>query len=152
LRVQWGLLQCKLKHIKEWAGALGMRGMKWFGAEWVRGLMALVLLAIGVTQVVWLWQVPLSGMSFGRAMLGFTNILVSLGLQGTSRLPYLIGSMTLSVTVMVDAEWLRSGETLAALSLGVVLISLVVLLGLGGSESLRELADRREAAKAKEER
>jgi len=126
--------------------------MKWFGAEWVRGLMALVLLAIGVTQVVWLWQVPLSGMSLGRAMLGFTNILVSLGLQGTSRLPYLIGSMTLSVTVMIDAEWLRSGETLAALSLGVVLISLVVLLGLGGSESLRELADRREAAKAKEER
>ena len=126
--------------------------MKWFGAEWVRRLMALVLLAIGVTQVVWLWQVPLSGMSFGRAMLGFTNILVSLGLQGTSRLPYLIGSMTLSVTVMIDAEWLRSGETLAALSLGVVLISLVVLLGLGGSESLRELADRREAAKAKEER
>jgi len=125
--------------------------MKWFGAEWVRGLMALVLLAIGVTQVVWLWQVPLSGMSLGRAMLGFTNILVSLGLQGTSRLPYLIGSMTLSVTVMIDAEWLRSGETLAALSLGVVLISLVVLLGLGGSESLRELADRREAAKAKEE-
>jgi len=124
--------------------------MKWFGAEWVRGLMALVLLAIGVTQVVWLWQVPLSGMSLGRAMLGFTNILVSLGLQGTSRLPYLIGSMTLSVTVMIDAEWLRSGETLAALSLGVVLISLVVLLGLGGSESLRELADRREAAKAKE--
>ena len=126
--------------------------MKWFGAEWVRGLMALVLLAIGVTQVVWLWQVPLSGMSLGRAMLGFTNILVSLGLQGTSRLPYLIGSMTLSVTVMIDAEWLRSGETLAALSLGVVLISLVVLLGLGGSESLRELADRREAAKAKEKR
>jgi len=126
--------------------------MKWFGAEWVRGLMALVLLAIGVTQVVWLWQVPLSGMSFGRAMLGFTNILVSLGLQGTSRLPYLIGSMTLSVTVMVDAEWLRSGETLAALSLGVVLISLVVLLGLGGSESLQELTDRREAAKAKEKR
>jgi len=126
--------------------------MKWFGAEWVRGLMALVLLAIGVTQVVWLWQVPLSGMSLGRAMLGFTNILVSLGLQGTSRLPYLIGSMTLSVTVMIDAEWLRSGETLAALSLGVVLISLVVLLGLGGSESLREFADRREAAKAKEER
>ena len=126
--------------------------MKWFGAEWVRRLMALVLLAIGVTQVVWLWQVPLSGMSFGRAMLGFTNILVSLGLQGTSRLPYLIGSMTLSLTVMIDAEWLRSGETLAALSLGVVLISLVVLLGLGGSESLRELADRREAAKAKEER
>jgi len=126
--------------------------MKWFGAEWVRGLMALVLLAIGVTQVVWLWQVPLSGMSLGRAMLGFTNILVSLGLQGTSRLPYLIGSMTLSLTVMIDAEWLRSGETLAALSLGVVLISLVVLLGLGGSESLRELADRREAAKAKEER
>jgi len=126
--------------------------MKWFGAEWVRRLMALVLLAIGVTQVVWLWQVPLSGMSLGRAMLGFTNILVSLGLQGTSRLPYLIGSMTLSVTVMIDAEWLRSGETLAALSLGVVLISLVVLLGLGGSESLRELADRREAAKAKEER
>ena len=125
--------------------------MKWFGAEWVRRLMALVLLAIGVTQVVWLWQVPLSGMSLGRAMLGFTNILVSLGLQGTSRLPYLIGSMTLSVTVMIDAEWLRSGETLAALSLGVVLISLVVLLGLGGSESLRELADRREAAKAKEE-
>jgi len=124
--------------------------MKWFGAEWVRGLMALVLLAIGVTQVVWLWQVPLSGMSLGRAMLGFTNILVSLGLQGTSRLPYLIGSMTLSVTVMIDAEWLRSGETLAALSLGVVLISLVVLLGLGGSESLREFADRREAAKAKE--
>ena len=126
--------------------------MKWFGAEWVRGLMALVLLAIGVTQVVWLWQVPLSGMSFGRAMLGFTNILVSLGLQGTSRLPYLIGSMTLSVTVMIDAEWLRSGETLAALSLGVVLISLVVLLGLGGSESLQELTDRREAAKAKEKR
>ena len=126
--------------------------MKWFGAEWVRGLMALVLLAIGVTQVVWLWQVPLSGMSLGRAMLGFTNILVSLGLQGTSRLPYLIGSMTLSVTVMIDAERLRSGETLAALSLGVVLISLVVLLGLGGSESLRELADRREAAKAKEKR
>ena len=126
--------------------------MKWFGAEWVRRLMALVLLAIGVTQVVWLWQVPLSGMSLGRAMLGFTNILVSLGLQGTSRLPYLIGSMTLSVTVMIDAEWLRSGETLAALSLGVVLISLVVLLGLGGSESLREFADRREAAKAKEER
>jgi len=126
--------------------------MKWFGAEWVRRLMALVLLAIGVTQVVWLWQVPLSGMSLGRAMLGFTNILVSLGLQGTSRLPYLIGSMTLSLTVMIDAEWLRSGETLAALSLGVVLISLVVLLGLGGSESLRELADRREAAKAKEER
>ena len=125
--------------------------MKWFGAEWVRGLMALVLLAIGVTQVVWLWQVPLSGVSFGRAMLGFTNILVSLGLQGTSRLPYLIGSMTLSVTVMIDAEWLRSGETLAALSLGVVLISLVVLLGLGGSESLREFADRREASKAKEE-
>jgi len=124
--------------------------MKWFGAEWVRGLMALVLLAIGVTQVVWLWQVPLSGMSLGRAMLGFTNILVSLGLQGTSRLPYLIGSMTLSLTVMIDAEWLRSGETLAALSLGVVLISLVVLLGLGGSESLREFADRREAAKAKE--
>jgi len=124
--------------------------MKWFGAEWVRRLMALVLLAIGVTQVVWLWQVPLSGMSLGRAMLGFTNILVSLGLQGTSRLPYLIGSMTLSVTVMIDAEWLRSGETLAALSLGVVLISLVVLLGLGGSESLREFADRREAAKAKE--
>src|SRR6056300_1161952 len=129
-----------------------MSGMRWFGAEWVRGLMALVLLAIGVTQVVWLWQVPLSGMSFGRAMLGFTNILVSLGLQGTSRLPYLIGSMALSVTVMIDAEWLRSGETLAALSLGVVLISLVVLLGLGGSESLRELADRRESAKAKEER
>jgi len=126
--------------------------MKWFGAEWVRRLMALVLLAIGVTQVVWLWQVPLSGMSLGRAMLGFTNILVSLGLQGTSRLPYLIGSMTLSVTVMIDAEWLRSGETLAALSLGVVLISLVVLLGLVGSESLREFADRREAAKAKEER
>ena len=126
--------------------------MKWFGAEWVRRLMALVLLAIGVTQVVWLWQVPLSGMSLGRAMLGFTNILVSLGLQGTSRLPYLIGSMTLSLTVMIDAEWLRSGETLAALSLGVVLISLVVLLGLGGSESLRELTDRREAAKAKEER
>jgi len=126
--------------------------MKWFGAEWVRGLMALVLLAIGVTQVVWLWQVPLSGMSLGRAMLGFTNILVSLGLQGTSRLPYLIGSMTLSVTVMIDAEWLRSGETLAALSLGVVLISLVVLLGLGGSESLQELTDRREAAKAKEKR
>jgi len=126
--------------------------MKWFGAEWVRRLMALVLLAIGVTQVVWLWQVPLSGMSFGRAMLGFTNILVSLGLQGTSRLPYLIGSMTLSVTVMIDAEWLRSGETLAALSLGVVLISLVVLLGLGGSESLQELTDRREAAKAKEKR
>ena len=125
--------------------------MKWFGAEWVRGLMALVLLAIGVTQVVWLWQVPLSGVSFGRAMLGFTNILVSLGLQGTSRLPYLIGSMSLSVTVMIDAEWLRSGETLAALSLGVVLISLVVLLGLGGSESLREFADRREASKAKEE-
>ena len=125
--------------------------MKWFGAEWVRRLMALVLLAIGVTQVVWLWQVPLSGMSLGRAMLGFTNILVSLGLQGTSRLPYLIGSMTLSVTVMIDAEWLRSGETLAALSLGVVLISLVVLLGLGGSESLREFADRREAARAKEE-
>jgi len=124
--------------------------MKWFGAEWVRRLMALVLLAIGVTQVVWLWQVPLSGMSLGRAMLGFTNILVSLGLQGTSRLPYLIGSMTLSLTVMIDAEWLRSGETLAALSLGVVLISLVVLLGLGGSESLREFADRREAAKAKE--
>jgi len=126
--------------------------MKWFGAEWVRRLMALVLLAIGVTQVVWLWQVPLSGMSLGRAMLGFTNILVSLGLQGTSRLPYLIGSMTLSVTVMIDAEWLRSGETLAALSLGVVLISLVVLLGLGGSESLQELTDRREAAKAKEKR
>jgi len=124
--------------------------MKWFGAEWIRGLMALVLLAIGVTQVVWLWQVPLSGMSFGRAMLGFTNILVSLGLQGTSRLPYLIGSMALSVTVMIDAEWLRSGETLAALSLGVVLISLVVLLGLGGSESLREFADRREAARAKD--
>jgi hypothetical protein len=58
--------------------------------------------------------------------------------------------MTLSVTVMIDAEWLRSGETLAALSLGVVLISLVVLLGLGGSESLREFADRREAAKAKD--
>lgn len=125
--------------------------MRWFGAEWIRGLMALVLLVIGVTQVVWLWQVPLSGVSFGRAMLGFTNILVSLGLQGTSRLPYLIGSMTLSLTVMIDAEWLRSGETLAALSLGVVLISLVVLLGLGGSESLRELSDRREAAKAKEE-
>ena len=124
--------------------------MRWFGAEWIRGLMALVLLVIGVTQVVWLWQVPLSGVSFGRAMLGFTNILVSLGLQGTSRLPYLIGSMTLSLTVMIDAEWLRSGETLAALSLGVVLISLVVLLGLGGSESLREFADRREAAKAKD--
>ena len=125
--------------------------MRWFGADWIRGLMALVLLVIGVTQVVWLWQVPLSGVSFGRAMLGFTNILVSLGLQGTSRLPYLIGSMTLSLTVMIDAEWLRSGETLAALSLGVVLISLVLLLGLGGSESLRELSDRREAAKAKEE-
>ena len=118
----------------------------------LRYLMALILLVVGVVQVVWLWQVPLSSMSFGRVMLGFTNILVSLGLQGTSRLPYLIGSMTLSLTVMVDAEWLRSGETLAALSLGVVLISLVVLLGLGGSESLRELADRREAAKAKEER
>jgi len=118
----------------------------------LRYLMALILLVVGVVQVVWLWQVPLSSMSFGRAMLGFTNILVSLGLQGTSRLPYLIGSMTLSLTVMVDAEWLRSGETLAALSLGVVLISLVVLLGLGGSESLRELTDRREAAKAKEER
>ena len=118
----------------------------------LRNLMALILLVVGVVQVVWLWQVPLSSMSFGRAMLGFTNILVSLGLQGTSRLPYLIGSMTLSLTVMVDAEWLRSGETLAALSLGVVLISLVVLLGLGGSESLRELTDRREAAKAKEER
>jgi hypothetical protein len=116
----------------------------------LRNLMALILLVVGVVQVVWLWQVPLSSMSFGRAMLGFTNILVSLGLQGTSRLPYLIGSMTLSVTVMVDAEWLRSGETLAALSLGVVLISLVVLLGLGGSESLREFADRREAAKAKD--
>jgi len=118
----------------------------------LRYLMALILLVVGVVQVVWLWQVPLSSMSFGRVMLGFTNILVSLGLQGTSRLPYLIGSMTLSLTVMVDAEWLRSGETLAALSLGVVLISLVVLLGLGGSESLRELTDRREAAKAKEER
>jgi len=118
----------------------------------LRNLMALILLVVGVVQVVWLWQVPLSSMSFWRVMLGFTNILVSLGLQGTSRLPYLIGSMTLSLTVMVDAEWLRSGETLAALSLGVVLISLVVLLGLGGSESLRELADRREAAKAKEER
>ena len=118
----------------------------------LRNLMALILLVVGVVQVMWLWQVPLSSMSFGRAMLGFTNILVSLGLQGTSRLPYLIGSMTLSLTVMVDAEWLRSGETLAALSLGVVLISLVVLLGLGGSESLRELTDRREAAKAKEER
>ena len=118
----------------------------------LRYLMALILLVVGVVQVMWLWQVPLSSMSFGRAMLGFTNILVSLGLQGTSRLPYLIGSMTLSLTVMVDAEWLRSGETLAALSLGVVLISLVVLLGLGGSESLRELTDRREAAKAKEER
>ena len=118
----------------------------------LRNLMALILLVVGVVQVVWLWQVPLSSMSFGRVMLGFTNILVSLGLQGTSRLPYLIGSMTLSLTVMVDAEWLRSGETLAALSLGVVLISLVVLLGLGGSESLRELTDRREAAKAKEER
>jgi len=118
----------------------------------LRNLMALILLVVGVVQVVWLWQVPLSSMSFWRVMLGFTNILVSLGLQGTSRLPYLIGSMTLSLTVMVDAEWLRSGETLAALSLGVVLISLVVLLGLGGSESLRELTDRREAAKAKEER
>ena len=118
----------------------------------LRYLMALILLVVGVVQVVWLWQVPLSSMSFWRVMLGFTNILVSLGLQGTSRLPYLIGSMTLSLTVMVDAEWLRSGETLAALSLGVVLISLVVLLGLGGSESLRELTDRREAAKAKEER
>ena len=118
----------------------------------LRNLMALILLVVGVVQVVWLWQVPLSSMSFGRAMLGFTNILVSLGLQGTSRLPYLIGSMTLSLTVMVDAEWLRSGETLAALSLGVVLISLVVLLGLGGSESLQELTDRREAAEAKEKR
>jgi hypothetical protein len=111
--------------------------MKWFKTFSVRNAMAITLLVIGVAQVVSLWHVPLSGLAFVRAMLGFTNILVSLGLQGSSRLPYLMGSMSLTTTLIIDLAWFTSDTAFVLLGLYVVLTSLITLVGLGLLDTLR---------------
>ena len=108
-----------------------------------RNVLALLVLVVGIGQVVWLWHTPLGHESLVRAILGFTNILMALGLLGTSRLPLLGTTIMLSCSVMFDADWFRSGTTSSTLVFG------LLCLGMLGGLALAILTARVQASESK---
>ena len=90
-----------------------------------RNALALLVLLVGIAQVVVLWHTPLGHENLVRAILGFTNILMGLGLLGTSRLPLLGTTITLSCSVMLDADWFRSGSIDSTLVFGLLRLGML---------------------------
>ena len=85
-----------------------------------RNVLALLVLVVGIGQVAMLWHTTLGYDNLIRAILGFTNILMALGLLGTSRLPLLGTTIMLSCSIMLDADWFRSGTTDSTLVFGLL--------------------------------
>jgi hypothetical protein len=108
-----------------------------------RNALALLVVAVGIGQVVMLWHTALGYESLLRAVLGFTNILMALGLLGTSRLPLLGTTIMLSCSVMFDADWFRSGTTDSTLVFGLLCV------GMLGGLALAILTARAQAPESK---
>lgn len=109
----------------------------------LRNILALLALVVGVGQVAMLWHTSLGYESLVRAMLGFTNILMALGLLGTSRLPLLGTTIMLSCSIMLDAQWFRSGTTDSTLVFGLLCV------GMLGGLALAILTARAQASESK---
>ena len=90
-----------------------------------RNVLALLVLVVGIGQVAMLWHTTLGYDNLMRAMLGFTNILMALGLLGTSRLPLLGTTIMLSCSIMLDAHWFRSGTTDSTLVFGLLCVGML---------------------------
>ncbi len=108
-----------------------------------RNTLALIVLAVGMGQVATLWHTPLGAENLMRVMLGFTNILMALGLLGTSRLPLLGTTIMLSCSIMYDANWFRLGTTYSTLAFG------LLCMGMLGGLALAILTARAEAPESK---
>ena len=91
----------------------------------LRNVLALLVLVVGIGQVAMLWHTQLGHENLIRAVLGFTNILMALGLLGTSRLPLLGSTIMLSCSVMLDADWFRSGTTDSTLVFGLLCVGML---------------------------
>lgn len=108
-----------------------------------RNVLALLVLVVGIGQVTMLWHTSLGYESLLRAVLGFTNILMALGLLGTSRLPLLGTTIMLSCSIMFDADWFRSGTTDSTLVFGLLCV------GMLGGLALAILTARAQAPESK---
>ena len=108
-----------------------------------RNILALIVLIVGIGQVAMLWHTQLGHENLIRAVLGFTNILMALGLLGTSRLPLLGTTIMLSCSIMFDADWFRSGTTDSILVFGLLCV------GMLGGLALAILTARAQAEESK---
>ncbi len=107
----------------------------------LRNVLALVVLIVGVGQVAMLWHTTLGYDNLIRAILGFTNILMALGLLGTSRLPLLGTTIMLSCSIMLDAQWFRSGTTDSTLVFGLLCVGMLGGLALAILTARAQVAD-----------